>query len=116
MNIVVFGAGGRAGRQAVAEARRRGHRVTAVVRDPERHSDIADALLVAADVTDASGVAHMAAGHDAALSAAVDPSVPPYHFFTASARALTAGLTRAGVRRLSWSASPPSCPGRRACP
>ncbi|MEV1206649.1 NmrA family NAD(P)-binding protein, partial [Microbispora rosea] len=37
MNIVIFGAGGRAGRQAVAEARRRGHRVTAVVRDPAGH-------------------------------------------------------------------------------
>ncbi|MFF9581133.1 NAD(P)-dependent oxidoreductase [Streptomyces achromogenes] len=100
MNIVVFGAGGRAGRQVVAEARRRGHRVTAVVRDPERHSDIADARLVAGDVTDASDVAHVAAGHDAALSAAVDLSVPPYDFFTTSARALTAGLARAGVRRL----------------
>ena len=30
--IVIFGAGGRAGRQVVAEARRRGHEVTAVMR------------------------------------------------------------------------------------
>ncbi|REE97432.1 NAD(P)-dependent oxidoreductase [Thermomonospora umbrina] len=43
MNITVFGAGGRAGRRAVAEARRRGHRVTAVVRDPAAHGDLADA-------------------------------------------------------------------------
>lgn len=100
MNIVVFGAGGRAGRQVVAEARRRGHRVTAVVRDTERHSDLADVRLVAGDVTDASGVARVAAGHDAALSAAVDLSVPPYDFFTASARALAEGLARAEVRRL----------------
>ncbi|MFF4717380.1 NAD(P)-dependent oxidoreductase [Streptomyces eurythermus] len=100
MNIVVFGAGGRAGRQAVAEARRRGHRVTAVVRDPARHGDLTDARLVAGDVTDARDVAHVAAGHDAALSAAVDLSVPPYDFFTTSARALAAGLAQAGVRRL----------------
>ncbi|MEU8250038.1 NmrA family NAD(P)-binding protein [Nonomuraea sp. NPDC048916] len=38
MKITIFGAGGRAGRQVVAEARRRGHQVTAVVRDPARHS------------------------------------------------------------------------------
>ncbi len=42
----------------------------------------------------------MARGHDAALGAAVDGSVPPYDFFTTSARALAAGLARAGVRRL----------------
>ncbi|MEU5883727.1 NAD(P)H-binding protein [Spirillospora sp. NPDC047279] len=40
--IVVFGAGGRAGRTAVAEALRRGHTVTAVVRDPASHQDLAE--------------------------------------------------------------------------
>ncbi|MFC4060981.1 NAD(P)-dependent oxidoreductase [Planomonospora corallina] len=100
MNIVVFGAGGRAGRQAVAEARRRGHRVTAVVRDPAGHNDLTDVRVVAGDVTDGTGVARAAAGHDAAISAAVDLSVSPHEFFTASARALTTGLVKAGVRRL----------------
>ena len=38
--IVVFGAGGRAGRAAVAEARGRGHHVTAVVRDPAKYGDL----------------------------------------------------------------------------
>ncbi|HEX2312530.1 MAG TPA: NAD(P)H-binding protein, partial [Thermomonospora sp.] len=42
--IIVFGAGGRAGRAAVAEAVRRGHEVTAVVRDPARHPDLAAAI------------------------------------------------------------------------
>ncbi|MGW4698416.1 NAD(P)H-binding protein, partial [Kitasatospora cineracea] len=41
--IVVFGAGGRVGRAAVAEAVRRGHAVTAVVRDPDRHPELAAA-------------------------------------------------------------------------
>ncbi|MGJ6965941.1 hypothetical protein ACSDR0_28940 [Streptosporangium sp. G11] len=49
MNIVVFDAGGGAGGRVVAEARRRGHRVTAVVRDPAGHSDPADARMVAGD-------------------------------------------------------------------
>ncbi|GAA3164111.1 NAD(P)-dependent oxidoreductase [Planomonospora alba] len=100
MDVVVFGAGGRAGGQAVAEARRRGHRVTAVVRDPAGHSDLAGMRMVAGDVTDETSVAHAAAGHDAAVSAAADLSVPPHEFFTASARALATGLAQAGVRRL----------------
>ncbi|MDO3701421.1 NAD(P)H-binding protein [Micromonospora sp. C28SCA-DRY-2] len=100
MNIVIFGAGGRAGRQAVAEARRRGHQVTAVVRDPARHSELADVRVVAGDVTDAVSIAEAAAGHDAAISAAVDLSGSPHDFFTASSRALATGLAKAGVRRL----------------
>lgn len=100
MDIVVFGAGGRAGRRAVAEARRRGHQVTAAVRDPARHSTLTDVRVVTGDVTDAVSVERVAAGHDAAISAAVDLSVPPHDFFTASSRALTTGLAKAGVRRL----------------
>jgi putative NADH-flavin reductase len=119
MNIVVFGAGGRAGRQVVAEASRRGHRVTAVVRDPARHSDLAGGhgdsarsgdsgrqgdpggvRVVAGDVTDEPGIERVATGHDAAVSAAVDLSQPPHDFFTASSRALATGLAKAGVRRL----------------
>ncbi|MET8040680.1 NAD(P)H-binding protein [Micromonospora sp. NPDC005215] len=100
MRIVVFGAGGRAGRRAIAEARRRGHQVTAVVRNPAGHSDLADVRVVAGDVVDAGSIAQAAAGHDAAISAAVDLSVPPHDFFIASSRALAAGLAKAGVRRL----------------
>jgi uncharacterized protein len=100
MNIVVFGAGGRAGRQVVAEAYRRGHQITAVVRDPARHGDLTDARVLAGDVTDETSVAQVAAGHDAAISAAVDLAVPPRDFFTASSRALATGLAKAGVRRL----------------
>ncbi|KOT61452.1 MULTISPECIES: NAD(P)-dependent oxidoreductase [Streptomyces] len=101
MDIVVFGAGGRAGRQAVAEARRRGHRVTAVVRDPAAHGGgPPDVRIVAGDVTDPLSVARTAVGHDAAVNAAVDLSAPPAEFFTASARALTTGLAEAGVGRL----------------
>ncbi|WP_433128019.1 NAD(P)-dependent oxidoreductase [Micromonospora sp. CA-240977] len=100
MRIVVFGAGGRAGRRATAEARRRGHQVTAVVRDPAGHSDLVDVRVVAGDVVDAGSIARAAAGHDAAISAAVDLTMPPHDFFTASSRALATGLATAGVRRL----------------
>ncbi|MEV4751843.1 NAD(P)H-binding protein [Streptosporangium sp. NPDC049248] len=100
--IVIFGAGGRAGRAAVAEARGRGHQVTAVVRDPAVHGDLAaeGVRVVAGDVTDTSAVAKIAAGHDGAISAACDMGADPHDFFTGSARALVDGLGQAGVGRL----------------
>ncbi|MEU5974742.1 NAD(P)H-binding protein [Streptomyces sp. NPDC047315] len=99
--IVVFGAGGRVGRAAVAEAVRRGHAVTAVVRDPARHPDLAgDGVTVArGDATDAASVAALATGHRAAINAAVRLDVSPEEFFVTAAKAMVSGLTRAGVRR-----------------
>ncbi|NUR62561.1 MAG: NAD(P)H-binding protein [Catenulispora sp.] len=104
-NIIVFGAGGRAGKQVVAEAARRGHQVTAVVREPAKYADYAkyaelgadSVTIVAGDVTDAASVAQLAPGHDAAINAAA--GMEPDHFVSA-ARALIAGLTAAGVARL----------------
>jgi len=102
--FVIFGAGGRAGRQAVAEARRRGHEVTAVVRDPSRYGDLAkDGVRIAAgDVTDAADVAALAAGHDAAINTAAvyGEGTDPDAFFTGAAHALVKGLGQAGVDRL----------------
>ncbi|WP_049563028.1 NAD(P)-dependent oxidoreductase [Nonomuraea sp. SBT364] len=97
---VIFGAGGRAGRQAVAEARRRGHQVTAVVRDPSRYEGPADdgVRVAAGDVTDVADVATLAAGHDAAINAAA--ALAPETFFTSAAHALVKGLRQAGVDRL----------------
>lgn len=71
-----------------------------MVRDPARHRDLTDVRVVAGDVTDAVGIGQVAAGHDVAVSAAVDLSGPPHDFFTASSRALIDGLARSGVRRL----------------
>ncbi|MFI0721302.1 NAD(P)-dependent oxidoreductase [Streptomyces sp. NPDC021224] len=103
-NYIVFGAGGRAGREAVAVARHRGHRVTAVVRDPSRHPALAagGVRLAAGDVTDPAAVAALAAGHDAALNTAAvyGEGTDPGAFFPAAARALAAGLAEAGVDRL----------------
>jgi uncharacterized protein len=100
--VVVFGAGGRAGRAAVAEARRRGHQVTAVVRDPAKYGDLAidGVRLAAGDVTDVDSVARVAEGQDAAISAVYDAGTEPAAFFTAAARALIDGLPQAGVGRL----------------
>ncbi|MBW5421621.1 NAD(P)H-binding protein [Streptomyces sp. BG9H] len=99
----MFGAGGRVGRAAVAEAVRRGHRVTAVVRDPAKYADLgaSDAVtVVRGDVTDADAVAEAAEGHDAAINATVRLDLPSEEYFTSAARALVDGLGRAGVGRL----------------
>lgn len=102
--IVIFGAGGRVGRQAVAAALRRGHQVTAVVRDPVRYSGPAgDGVRIAAgDVTSVPDIAALAAGHDAAIQAAAvyGAGTDPASFFPGAARALVTGLPRAGVDRL----------------
>ncbi|WP_371616398.1 NAD(P)-dependent oxidoreductase [Streptomyces sp. NBC_00454] len=87
IRLIVFGARGRVGRAVVAEARARGHEVTEAGR--------ADG-----DVTSAADVARLAAGHDAAVAAVYDMGAVPGEFFPAAARALAAGLPRAGVRRL----------------
>ncbi|GAA4662975.1 NAD(P)-dependent oxidoreductase [Streptomyces youssoufiensis] len=102
--IVIFGAAGRAGRQAVAEARGRGHEVTAVVRAAARYQGPADAgvRIAVGDVTDAARVAALAAGHSAAINvtAVYGEGTDPGAFFPASTRALVAGLREAGVGRL----------------
>ncbi|MEV6108177.1 NAD(P)H-binding protein [Streptomyces sp. NPDC051940] len=87
--IIVFGASGRVGRAAVAEARRRGHHVTEA-----RRTD--------GDVTDPAVVARLAAGHDAAVVAVYEAGAVPGDFFPAVARALAEGLPAAGVRRLVY--------------
>ncbi|OKJ08358.1 NmrA family transcriptional regulator [Kitasatospora sp. CB01950] len=99
----MFGAGGRVGRAAVAEAVGRGHRVTAVVRDPAKYPEldgISGVTVVSGDATDADAVARVAAGHDAAINASVRLDVPSETYFTAAARALVTGLNAAGVGRL----------------
>jgi uncharacterized protein len=98
--IVVFGAGGRAGRRVVEEAAARGHGVTAVLRTPDTRLADERVTVVAGDVTDAASVATAAVGHDVAITAAVRLDVPAVGFYTAATRALVTGLTDAGVPRL----------------
>ncbi|GLW99524.1 NAD-dependent epimerase [Microtetraspora sp. NBRC 16547] len=62
---------------------------------------VADGVtLVGGDVTEADGIARLAAGHDAAINAAADLGTRPDVFFPAATRALLDGLVRAGVERL----------------
>ncbi|RFU43141.1 NAD-dependent epimerase/dehydratase family protein [Actinomadura logoneensis] len=105
--ITVFGAGGRVGRAVVREALARGHRVTAVVRDPSAHTSVADeatgdqaraqavdnsvaTTYVRGDITDADAVARLTQGRDAVVNAAADLAADPGEHFPAANRALLA--------------------------
>jgi putative NADH-flavin reductase len=100
--IIVFGAGGRAGRQIVGETVRAGHAVTAVVRDRSKYEVLAaeNVTVVHGDVTKASDVATLSRGHEAAVSAVARMDISSTQFYSAAAHALVAGLTQAGVARL----------------
>ena len=69
MKIAVVGATGRTGRLVVTEARRRGHHVVAVVRDPARLQGLATDGVAAADGLDPDAVTAALAGVDAVVSA-----------------------------------------------
>lgn len=110
-DIVIFGAGGRAGRAVTAEARERGHRVTAAVRDPQRYRDLeAEGVhLLRGDVTDVRVVSRISRDHDAVVHAVSPASGPEAlagldhfdgQFFVRAADALRQGMAEAGVRRL----------------
>ncbi|WP_326557873.1 NAD(P)-dependent oxidoreductase [Micromonospora sp. NBC_01796] len=110
-DIAIFGAGGRAGRAVTREARDRGHRVTAVVRDPERfrHLSADGVRVLRGDVTDVRAVALITRDHDAVVHAVSPASGPEAlarldrfdgQFFVRAADALRQGMAEAGVSRL----------------
>jgi putative NADH-flavin reductase len=104
MKIVLFGATGHIGQRIAAEALRRGHTVTGVVRDPEKVASPDPRVpLVQGDATDPESVARVAKGADAIVSA-ISPRPNPRGrtapSLTAAARALLAGARKAGVKRL----------------
>src|SRR5699024_2466264 len=85
-----------------AEARARGHHVTAGVRSPERHRDLdgAGVDLVRADALDASQIAVIAPGHDAAINATRPNWQNPPDYFVRMNAALVRALESAAVPRL----------------
>jgi uncharacterized protein len=106
MKLVVFGATGNVGQRVAAEALRRGHEVTGVVRDPAAvQSPDPRVRLVKGDATNADSVAEVARGADAVVSA-ISPRPNarglPAPSLSANARALTEGLRAANVKRVLY--------------
>jgi putative NADH-flavin reductase len=68
LHVAIFGATGRTGRNVVAQALRRGHRVGALTRDPTRIDRHPGLRVVAGDVRDPDAVAETLRGADAIIS------------------------------------------------
>jgi putative NADH-flavin reductase len=104
MKLLVLGATGGTGREIVRQAIERGHEVTAFVRSPERLSLFAGRMTVRqGNLLNASELEKVLRGQDAVLSA-FGPRAPiaqsDRDLLRDFAKALTAAMPRAGVRRV----------------
>ncbi|WP_171164742.1 NAD(P)-dependent oxidoreductase [Streptomyces sp. I05A-00742] len=100
MRITVFGAAGNAGSGIVTEALSRGHRVTAVVRDPARFDRLpAAALHRTGDAADPGDTARLSAGQDVVVSA-VRPAPGSEQDLVTATKSLLAGVAGTGARLL----------------
>ncbi|WP_067847190.1 NAD(P)-dependent oxidoreductase [Nocardia lijiangensis] len=100
MRITVFGAAGEVGRRVVAEALARGHRVTAVVRNPERAAGLPDGVAVrTGDAASPEDVESLSAGQDLVITA-TRPAVGREPELPGMTAALLSGVARSGVRLL----------------
>ncbi|MBO8188209.1 NAD(P)-dependent oxidoreductase [Streptomyces spirodelae] len=108
MRYTIFGATGGTGRQLVRRALDAGHKVTAVVRNPERLPVRHDLLEVAAaDVRDPEALRPLVAGADAALSALGSPTNKGAGIASTGTRAILSALQAEGVERcIAVSAAP----------
>ncbi|MCP3707586.1 NAD(P)H-binding protein [Paraburkholderia sp. CNPSo 3274] len=99
LKIALFGATGMVGSRIAAEAARRGHQVSALVRQPERVTAAPNIHAAKADLLDAASVAAAVSGHDVVASAYAPPKDLLGDLLVAS-RALVEGVRAAGLERL----------------
>lgn len=100
MKVVIIGASGTIGKRITEEALRRGHDVTAILRNPERLEQEHERLnKVKADVMDPSSLEEAIQGHDAVISA-FGPKFGQEEELLAAARTIVEGTKRGGVSRL----------------
>lgn len=100
MKIALIGASGFVGGAVLKEAASRGHKVTAIVRKPEKVARLDGVDAVEADVTDADALNAAIAGSDVVVSAFNggwgDPEIYDKHF--AGSKAIAAAAKAAGKR------------------
>ncbi len=100
MNLLVVGATGGTGRQLVAQALERGHRVTALVRHSRWRFEHPSLTKVLGDVLDAASLDPAVRGQDAVLSALGHKQwLYPTRILSSGTRNLIAVMERHGVRR-----------------
>ena len=100
--ILVLGATGPTGRHIVAEALRRGHDVTALIRSPDKSADLAGVRLVQGDARDEAALREAVTDQDAVVSALGTPASPlkDVTLLSEATRALVAAMRSKGVARL----------------
>jgi uncharacterized protein len=91
MKIALVGATGRAGSRILAELVRRGHQVTAIVRNAEKVPPTPGVTARKGDADDVAGLADLLRGHDAVVSAV--------HFSASDPKKLTEAVRMSGVAR-----------------
>jgi hypothetical protein len=100
LRVVVFGASGRIGSRVSQELLRRGHSVTAVMRNPDRLALAHERLRpLRADVTDPLLVATVARGHDAMVSA-VSPDRSEPEALAQAAQSILKAARDTGILRV----------------
>jgi putative NADH-flavin reductase len=99
MNVTLYGATGNAGARILKELLSRGHRVTAVVRDPAKLASQPGLTIRKGDLADVAQVADAVRGTEAVVSA-YGPGLNSPGDLTPATYKLVAGLQQAGVQRL----------------
>jgi uncharacterized protein len=91
MKIAVTGASGNAGSRITAELAHRGHRITAIARNPGKIANSPNVTAVQGDANDRAALAKLWTGHDAAISS--------IHFLASDPEALIGAAKDSGVGR-----------------
>ena len=91
MKVALIGATGNAGSRILAELSRRGHEVTAIVRNPEKVPVQPSVTARKGDVSDQGRLSELLAGHDVAVSAV--------HFTQSDPQKLIQAARASGVKR-----------------
>ena len=104
MKVALLGATGFVGSALLKEALRRGHSVTAIVRDPAKLVAAEHLTAKACDIYDSATLATLIAGHDALISA-FNPGWKDPHLYDDQVRGTTciiAAIKEAGLKRVLW--------------
>ena len=107
MKVALIGATGFVGSKILAEALERGHHVTAIVRNPEKHPETLaprpNLTVKKADALETDELARLLAGHDAVISS-FNPGrgvagAEVYDAFVKGHRSIIAAVKKSGVKR-----------------
>lgn len=100
MRIVIFGATGRVGRLAVAEALARGHEVVAFQRRPEPAVNHPRLRVFTGDIYDSKAVLAVLKGNNAVISALGSWKTPKKDILASGMRSIIPGMHKHGISRI----------------